>query len=378
MSQTRKYWVNMLWQICEPVITAAAQNRLKAVMPVEAKNSDRLQVTHLEAIGRTVCGLAPWLETASEDKEEEKLRLRVAELTRRAIANAVNSNAADFCDFTSTFSAQPLVDAAFLAQGIIRAPHTLWKKADKKTQENLIAAFRQTRKISAKNNNWLLFPAMIETALYLMTGDCDLKRVNYALHMHEQWYCGDGVYGDGSNFHCDYYNSYVIQPMLIDTVRTLKHIIPNFKSEEEVLVRARRYAEIQERSIAPDGSFFAIGRSITYRTAAFQVLAQLSLLDELPQKLTSAQARCALTMVIKRCFEAPNTFDENGWLKIGLCGHQPSLGEKYISTGSLYLCTVGFLPLGLPQSHPFWKDDDTPFTSQKIWSGVDIPADHYI
>ena len=47
--------------------------------------------------------------------------------------------------------------------------------------------------------------------------------------------------------------------------------------------------------------------------------------------------------------------NEHGWLTIGLSGHQPSLGEPYISTGSLYLCLCGLLPLGLPPDNEFWS-----------------------
>ncbi len=39
---------------------------------------------------------------------------------------------------------------------------------------------------------------------------------------------------------------------------------------EQALERLTRYAAIQERSIAPDGSYPAIGRSIAYRGGAFQ------------------------------------------------------------------------------------------------------------
>jgi hypothetical protein len=74
--------------------------------------------------------------------------------------------------------------------------------------------------------------------------------------------------------------------------------------------------------------------------------------------------------------EAPGTFDEHGWLRIGFCGHQPSLGEGYISTGSLYLCTAGLLPLGLPPMDAFWSAPATPWTSQQLWSGQGLPADH--
>ena len=382
MTETRKYWVDTLLKIVTPVLSALAEGKLKATMPIEAKLSDRSAVTHLEALGRTMTGLAPWLETPSSDQTEEDARVHTAELARRAIANAVNPASPDFCNFTDQPTEQPLVDAAFLAHGIIRAPHELWEKLDPRAQTQLIAALKATRSILTHRSNWLLFSAMVEAALYMMTGDCDRMRADYALFAHEQWYKGDGVYGDGPAFRWDYYNSYVIQPMLVDVIHTLHPVLNRSgyadRAEAQILSRARRYAAIQERLVAPDGTFPIIGRSITYRTGAFQTLAQIALMDQLPDGVTPAQVRCALTAVIRRCFEAEGTFDGHGWLTIGLCGHQPALGEPYISTGSLYLCTAGFLPLGLPAEHPFWSDPDAPYTAQRMWTGADMPADHAI
>ena len=76
--------------------------------------------------------------------------------------------------------------------------------------------------------------------------------------------------------------------------------------------------------------------------------------------------------------EAPGTFDEKGWLRIGLAGHQPGLGEPYISTGSLYLCSAIFLPLGLSPDDAFWSEPEAEWTSKKIWAGLDQPCDHAI
>ncbi len=380
MTDTRKYWIDTLLKIVNPVLSHLAEGNLKASMPIEAKLPDRDAVTHLEALGRTLTGLAPWLETSSNDAEEEAVRTRTAELARKAIANAVDPTSPDYCNFTDKPTEQPLVDAAFLAHAIVRAPRELWGKLDTTAQEDLVAALKQTRTILSHRCNWLLFTAMVEAALYVMTGDCDRMRADYALFAHEQWYKGDGVYGDGPNFDWDYYNSYVIQPMLLDVIRTLHPVMNRGgyadRMEAKTLKHARRYAAIQERMINQDGTFPVIGRSITYRTGAFQTLGQIALMDQLPDGVSPAQVRCALTAVIKRCFEAEGTFDENGWLTIGLCGHQPSLGENYISTGSLYLCTAGFLPLGLPAEHPFWADPDEAYTAQKVWAGVDMPADH--
>jgi hypothetical protein len=127
--------------------------------------------------------------------------------------------------------------------------------------------------------------------------------------------------------------------------------------------------------IAPDGTFPPLGRSLVYRCGAFQHLAVMALRRELPASLPPAAARGALGAVIRRTLEAPGTFDAAGWLRIGLSGEQPGLGESYISTGSLYLCTTAFLPLGLPADDAFWAGPDAPWTSVRAWSGQDLSAD---
>jgi hypothetical protein len=100
-----------------------------------------------------------------------------------------------------------------------------------------------------------------------------------------------------------------------------------------------------------------------------------ALLDDLPEGLTPAQVRGALDAVMRRTLEPEGTFDAAGWLRIGLAGHQPGLGESYISTGSLYLAALVLLPLGLPPTHPFWADPPLPWTAQRAWAGEAIAID---
>jgi hypothetical protein len=104
----------------------------------------------------------------------------------------------------------------------------------------------------------------------------------------------------------------------------------------------------------------------------------MALRRELPDGVSPAQVRSALTAVIRRSIDAPGTFDANGWLTIGLAGHQPDLGEGYISTGSLYLCATGLLPLGLPASDEFWSAPAADWTAKAIWAGKNSKADRAI
>ena len=204
-------------------------------------------------------------------------------------------------------------------------------------------------------------------------------RINYTLQKFNEWYKGDGTYGDGKDFHWDYYNSYVIQPMLIDVSSVLiKHNLMDSNQFNKYLIRAQRYSTILERLISPEGTYPIIGRSSSCRMGTFQLLSQISLLKKLPNVLPPAQVRTALTAVMKKQLNAPGTYDKNGWMKVGVYGSQLNLGEDYVSTGSLYHSSLVFLPLGLPVSDPFWNSNDLPWTQKIAWSGGIIPIDHSI
>jgi len=379
-SADREYWLNVLARLTEPVLTNLAEGRLRQRMPMEiapAGGPDRRDYTHLEAVGRLLTGIAPWLELADDGSPEAGRRRRYAELARRGLHAATDAASPDFLNFAR--GRQPLVDAAFLAHAIVRAPGALWERLDAGTRRNVVAALKATRAIEPPLSNWLMFCAMIEAALSMMGEDWNRTRVDFALRQHELWYKGDGMYGDGPPFHWDYYNSFVIQPMLLDVMRLVGSTTPEWQAQRApILARARRYAAIQERLISPEGTFPPIGRSLAYRFGAFQLLAQMALRHELPDGLSPAQVRSALTAVMRRMIEAPGTFDAGGWLTIGFCGHQPHIGEGYISTGSLYLCSAALLPLGLPPTDEFWAAPPADWTARKAWSGQDLPADHAI
>ena len=372
----RELWIALLRRLATPVLTNLAAGTLKQRMPVEqAAGANRADVTHLEALGRLLAGVAPWLELGADGSDEGGARGAMADVARKALDRAVDPTSRDFLNFSR--GGQPLVDAAFLAHGLWRARRTLIEALDPRTTRNLVAALESTRAITPGYNNWLLFSAMVEAGLSALGARPDLMRVDYALRQHDVWYKGDGVYGDGPAFHWDYYNSFVIQPMLLDVLDVFRDRQAAWKSlAGKVEERARRYAAVQERLIAPDGTFPPLGRSLAYRCGAFQLLAQIALRRALPDDVSPAQVRGALTAVIRRTLEAPGTFDRDGWLQIGFAGHQPGVGESYISTGSLYLCATAFLPLGLPADDPFWSAPATPWTSQRAWSGQRFPIDH--
>ena len=81
----RQYWVRTMAKVAEPVLVNLAAGTLKKNMPVECVTgnvADRRKVTYLEAIGRLLAGIAPWLEVALEAGPERDLQQRFASLAR--------------------------------------------------------------------------------------------------------------------------------------------------------------------------------------------------------------------------------------------------------------------------------------------------------
>lgn len=375
----RSAWLKLLEKLARPVLGAMAEGKLRGTMPVEtcggASRDDRARFTHLEAIGRLLCGIAPWLELDGDPAPQDELKLRreLRDLALRSIAHAVDPASPDFCNFNQ--GGQPVVDAAFLAQALLRAPRQLRAALPEPSRRQLVDALRSSRVILPVFNNWLLFSATIEAALCKLGSDWDRMRIDYAIRQHEQWYKGDGHYGDGPRFHADYYNSFVIQPMLLDVLANVDDGGTWDGFRKSMRVRAVRYAAVLERSISPEGTIPVVGRSLAYRCGTLHSLAQSALLKQLPEGLTAAQTRCALSAAIARMLGAANTFDSNGFLRVGFAGAQPSIGERYISTGSLYLCSVALLPLGLSGDDAFWHDAPAAWTSVLAYRGDDLGAD---
>ena len=374
----RKFWLTQMDKMVRPVIYNLANDSLRANMPqVVSIHSDnpesRKKVAYLEIFSRTICGIAPWIQLEGGPAEEVALRNQYREWIVKAITHALDSSSKDFMRFD--IAGQQLVDASFLALGLLRAPW-IWENMGATNQRLFVESLKVTRRFRPSFSNWLLFSALNEAFFCNYGFEWDPMRVDFAIRQMEQWYVGDGIYTDGPSFAFDYYNSFVIHPYLATVTEIINKKAGTYNAMTEKLkARNERYAVIQERLINADGTFPATGRSIIYRGAAFHHLADMAWRKKLPSELSPAQVRGALTAVIRKTLESPTTYS-NGWLTIGLYGSQPDIADAYNNQGSPYLCTTIFLPLGLPDTDEFWAGPPTEWSAKKIWSGKDFPNDH--
>ncbi|MGJ1265863.1 DUF2264 domain-containing protein [Sphingobacterium spiritivorum] len=378
----REYWVSLLDKMAAPILDNISRQQLRKNMPMEVSpvfDSRDPGVGYLEAFGRLMSGLAPWLALPADNSSEGQLREKRKKQALLGIQYGMDPNSPDYFTW-NTKSSQPLVDAAYLVQSFMRAPKALWEPLPAGTKANVIKELKGLRRIKPNESNWLLFAAMTETFLYKIGEECVREKIDYAIHKFDQdWYVGDGWYSDGASFSFDHYNGYVIHSMLVDVLR---ENIPADKKYQTLYDRAykrmQRYAHHLDRMISPDGYFVVVGRSSTYRNAAFQPLAQLILEQKLPEDLTYGQLRASLTAVKKHVF-VEGTFSPKGWLTMGLVGdRQKNLADYYTNAGSMYMASLSFLPLGLPADHEFWITPAQEWTSQKAWKGEPFPKDYHV
>jgi hypothetical protein len=380
----REYWCSLAYKMAQPVLENMARGELQKNMKTEFSpsfdNRDR-RVVYMETFGRLMAGIAPWLTLPDDDTAEGKQRRQLREWALAAYKNAVDPDSPDYLLWRK--EGQTLVDAAYLAESFVRGYDALWQPLDEQTKQRYIDEFTRLRRVDPPYTNWLLFSSTIESFLAKIGAQQDNFRINTAIRKVEEWYVGDGWYADGQGtFAFDYYTSYVFHGMYLETLQNMIDAgsggwgINYKKFRERALKRAQKFSIILERFISPEGTFPVIGRSTPYRMAAMQPLALMAWYQTLPEDLSNGQVRAALTKVLHRMFDHQENFNEAGYLTIGFCGSQPETADWYTNNGSLYMCSLAFMPLGLPATHAFWTDAPQPWTQVKAWGGQPFPKDH--
>jgi len=353
---TRHFWLNEMQKMVKPVLT-----RLSEMPLVNSGSLNRDSCTHLEALGRVLCGIAPWLEAYLEDSDERDIRNEYLHLSYLAII--------EYFAIDKKPEKQNIIDFGYLCQAFIRCP-SLWRSLPDSTQFLIRDFNAKLDTLLPIANNWVVMDAM-PSAFFLSLGESiNPAKIDLALRLTDTWYKGDGIYGDGINLQNDYYNSLVMHPGLDDIAEVIFY---SFYKEEwhkfprYIRARAYRYSEIQERMISPEGTYPVQGRSITYRFGVFHALSHALWKGYYPGN--RAAANHALATVVSRFI--PTMYDSNGWLKIGFIGDEnKAIAEPYISTGSLYAAALIFPILGTSTRDPVWiSPTNTEWTSQLAFGG---------
>lgn len=156
----RDKWVEACYDISAPVLERMSRGELKKNMKLELSPTygDRdTSVAYLEAFGRLMCGISPWLALPDDNTPEGMKRAQLRDWAIDAYKNAVDPDNPDYLQWDGTRLGQPLVDAAFLAQSFLRAPEATWERLDTLTRHRYLDCFKGLRNVTPAYNNWLLF-----------------------------------------------------------------------------------------------------------------------------------------------------------------------------------------------------------------------------
>jgi hypothetical protein len=381
----RDYLAGVLDRMASPILGAMAQGRLRAEFKVELSpiwDGRDPAVSYMEGFSRLMSGLAPWLALPDDETGEGRRRRTLRDQAQASFTHAVDPASPDYLLWRK--EGQPLVDSAYFTNALLRAPKALWEPLPAQTKARIVEEIKGLRRVSPPYTNWLLFAAMNEAFLLSIGEAYDPLRISLAIRKINEWYVGDGWIADGERFHFDYYNSFVMHPMMLEILEVLVatgavfDAMRNKALYEQQLIRIQRYGEQLERMVSPEGTFPPIGRSLTYRTAAFQPLALLAWRKQLPKSLPEGQVRSALDAVHRRIFDHPGNFGPQGFLTLGFAGHQPGLADVYSNSGSMYIASESFLALGLPARDSYWTGPAQDWTARRAYGGQPFPRDHAI
>lgn len=123
------------------------------------------------------------------------------------------------------------------------------------------------------------------------------------------------------------------------------------------------------------GPAIPFGRSSTYRFAQASFWGALAFADVLPHGPFTWGVIKGLLLRNLRYWTKQPFLDTDGIVTLGYVYPNHNILENYNSPGSPYWCCKSFIPLALPESHPFWSSVEEPYPAilRECTVGLDHP-----
>lgn len=248
---------------------------------------------------------------------------------------------------------QRLVEMAPLGFALAVAAEKLFDPLPDADKANVIRWLSFANQRTFVDNNWWYFRVMANLGLRRIGANPDPAALQFAFERLESFYVSDGWYKDGNCPRLDYY--------IPSDFHFLGLIYAHLagrgdeKRGEQLKHRASRCAQDVAHWFAHDGAAVPFGRSLTYRFDMGSIWAALAFanVEALPWGVIKG-----LLLRHLRWWSQQPCFSETGLLTIGFCYPNLNMAEAYNSPQSPYWGAKCFLPLALPESHPFWTSEE--------------------
>lgn len=350
--KTRADVQRLVRELAEPLIPHFSPGRTQVLPgPNRALYGD--PASGLEGFARPLWGLAPLAAGGGKFKHWD--------LWRTGIANGTDPKHPEYWGRPGDYDQRSVEMAAF-GVSLVLAPRELWEKLSPAVRERLVAWLSHINDVKLVQSNWLYFRVLVNLGLRVRGQTWSEERVDADLARLDDFYLGDGWYQDGPSgapFRDGRTGDYYV-PMAFhyyaliyarlagasDPVRTTRY-----------LERARLFAQDFAHYFAADGAALPFGRSLTYRFAqgAFWSALAYAPVEALPWSVIKGYYLRHLRWWLQQPI-----FSETGLLTIGYAYPNLLMAESYNSAGSPYWGMKVFLPLALPENHPFWTAPEAP------------------
>jgi len=305
----------------------------------------------LEGFARPLWGLAPLAAGGGEFDDWA--------LIRQGLANGSDPRHPEYWGIALARD-QLLVEMAPIAFSLLLAPEQVWQPLSADAQRKLGAWLDQVNKTPLFDCNWLFFKVLVNLGLAHVGAPHDTDASKAALDRLENFYLGDGWYFDGANGTRDYYNAFAFH------FYGLIYAAHAAKTDPERASRFReRAAEFGSEFIylfSSNGSAIPYGRSLIYRFAQGAFWGALAYANV--EAMDWGVVKGLLFRHLRWWFKQP-IFDRSGLLTVGYGYANGAMTEGYNSSSSPYWAMKAFLPLALPESHPFWQSEEKPLPKLK-------------
>lgn len=322
-----------------------------------SKGSARVKVGHtaahfdshaaeLEGFARPLWGIVPLVAGGADFPHWE--------LYHAGLSNGTNPKHPEFWGTPNDYD-QRLVEMAAIGYALLMTPEHIWQPLSADAQNNLVQWLNTINTRKVVDSNWLWFRILVNLGLKNVGVAYDAALMNQALNRLDDFYLGDGWYSDGNNHQRDYYIPFAMHFYALIYAKYAESDDP--QRAQRYRDRATAFAQEFVHWFSADGSALPFGRSLSYRFAqgGFWGALAFANVEALPWGIIRGLALRHL-----RWWSQQPIFNPDGTLSIGYTYPNLNMAEQYNSPGSPYWALKFFLPLALPESHPFWEAEELP------------------
>ncbi len=296
----------------------------------------------LEGFARPLWGLVPLVAGGGDFAHWD--------LYRRGLAAGTDPAHPDYWGAIGDVD-QRQVELAAISFALMLVPQHIWDPLDEAAKARVADYLISARNHRFVDSNWRFFRVLIDLALTKCGISFSPLDTRTYLDGIERFSLDTGWYRDGPIRSADHYI-----PFAFHYYGLLYSVLADDPERgERFRNRASLFAKAIRHWYGPDGSALPYGRSLVYRFAHAGFWGALAFADV--EALPWAEIKGYYLRNLRWWAHQP-IFDRDGVLSVGYAYPNLMVSEGYNSLGSPYWAMKAFLPLALPQTHPFWTAEE--------------------